>query len=739
MKKVLNSRIKILSAVVSAVFLLFSLKLVQYQIIEGEKHFESSNTSVVFEQTLSASRGDIVDAYGTPFAFSKTVFNVTLNRAYLKSDSLNRTIIKALEILEGNGEDINDILPLAKTSPYSYIEEKQSEIEWVRKTLDLNVYATENDVLEKLAERYDLQDVPRELWRKVGGIRYTMEREGYSLSTPFTIAEDVSEKTVAVIAENSRQLSGIEIYDTSKRYYEDGTLLPHILGTVGIIWAEEYDELKDQGYKMNDILGKSGLEKMYESYLKGTDGAVQIERNMYGEITNKTVVDPPKEGNTIKLTVDYQLQEKLIELMQYQMEQLHKRDSKWGKEADGMSAVVIDVKTGGILAMANYPSFDLNLYNSNYEEYVNDTTNPLFNRATQGLYRPGSVFKCAVALAALQEGLITEDTTYTCTGTYMYYAPSYKPSCANGRAHGTINVKEALKVSCNCFFFDLGRRLGIEKLNEVANSMGMGVKTGLEVSERTGIISNPEYTESLGGTWQVGNVIQAAIGQLDTAITTVQLGTYAATIANKGNRLNTHIVDSIVSKDGEIVYQTPITVLSELPDKNNSYEVVEKGMLMASTEGSAKQFLSGLPYGVASKTGTAQVAGDYYNATMMAYGPTENPEIAVAIIAEKAGNGYLLAETVRGIFEEYYRLKEQRSDPDWKNKLKETEQPEGEETQTEQQESTNAGGGQSASGTNAAQPQTNNGVVPPVAQTNNSTERAQTGQQRPDTESLPQP
>lgn len=669
MKKVFDSRIKILSAVILAVFLMFAMKLVQYQIIEGEQHFESSNTSVVFEQTLTASRGDIVDAYGTPLASSQLVFNVTLNRAYLQSDQLNQRIIEALEILEENGEDINDILPLEKESPYSFIEGKESEVEWVRKTLELNVYATENDIIEKLGERYSLEEVPKALWRKVGGIRYTMEREGYSLSTPFTMATDVSEKTVAVITENSRQLSGLEIYDTSKRYYEDGTILPHLMGTVGIIWAEEYEELKNQGYGMTDTLGKSGLEKLYESYLKGTDGSVQIERNMYGEITDKQIIDAPKEGNTVRLTIDYNLQKELNEALVRQMDALHKRASLWGKEADGISAVVIDVKTGGILAIANYPSYDLNLYTSNYNEYAADENNPLFNRAVQGLYRPGSVFKCAVALAALQEGIITEDTRFRCTGTYMYYAPSYMPSCANGAVHGNINVKEALKVSCNCFFFEMGRQLGIDKLNEIAHQMGMGVKTGLEISERTGIVSNPEYTESMGGTWQAGNVIQAAIGQLDTALTTVQLATYAATLANEGQRLNTHIVDSIVSIDGDVVYETPVNVLSELPDKNDAYRIVEAGMLLASTEGNAAEFLGGLPYGVASKTGTAQVAGGFYNATMMAYGPVENPEIAVAIIAEKAGNGYLLAESIRDIFIKYYELKDVRQNDNWREIL----------------------------------------------------------------------
>ena len=648
--------------------MLYSIKLVQFQIIEGEEHYESSNTSVSFEQTLAASRGDIVDIYGTPIASSQLIFNVILNRAYLPNEELNQRIIEVVDILEQNGEQVNDILPLEKEYPYNFTD-NSSEIEWVRNTLDLNIYATEGDIVEKLGEKYKLDDVPKEMWRKVGGIRYTMDREGYTLSLPFTIAKDVSEKTVAVITESSRELTGVEIYDTSKRHYEDGTILPHVLGTVGPIWAEEYAELKTQGYKLNDTLGKSGLEKLYESFLKGTDGSVNIERNMYGEITRKEIIDAPKEGDTVKLTIDYQLQDALNDILKNQLEVLQAKPAGSGKEATGISAVVIDTKTGGILAMANYPSYDLNLYSSNYTEYANDENNPLFNRATQGLYRPGSVFKCAVATLALQEGLIDENYRYTCTGVYTYYAPSYTPSCANGTAHGTINVKQALQVSCNCFFFEMGRLLGVDKMNEIAHQMGMGVKTGLEISEKTGIVSNPEYRESIGSTWQAGDVIQTAIGQLDTAITTVQLATYANTLANNGERKNTHIVDSIVSIYGDVVYETPQTVLSVLEDKNNAYNIVEEGMLMASTQGAAKQFLSTLEYGVASKTGTAQVPGGYYNATIMAYGPTENPEIAVAVIAEKAGNGYYLAEAVADIYEEYYRLKELRQNDNWRDLL----------------------------------------------------------------------
>ena len=473
-------------------------------------------------------------------------------------------------------------------------------------------------------------------------------------------------QTATIFQELSRELTGIEITESSKRYYADGTLLPHLLGTVGPIYAEEYQRLKSQGYGLNDILGKSGLERAYESYLKGTDGVVQIEKNMYGEVVDLETMKQPQPGDNVKLTIDAEFQSRVNEALKAQVEMLRSRQAGWGKECTGATMVVLDVKTGGILAVANYPSYDLNYYNSNYTEYSQDSTTPLFNRATQGLYRPGSVFKVNMAIAGLQLGLITENTTYTCRGVYDYYTVAQwggrLPGCTNNTAHGTINVKQALQVSCNCFFYDLGRRMGIEKINESAHNMGLGVITGLEVSEQLGRLSTPEFTESLGGSWQAGNVIQASIGQLDTAITALQLATYASTVANRGVRYATHIVDSIETYDGsEVIYKTPVTVLSETPNTNNAFDIAEKGMIMASTEGNARIYLQDLPYTVASKTGTPQVSGDLYNATIMAYGPVEKPEIAIALIAEKGGNGYNLAMGVRDVFTAYYEIKAQRA------------------------------------------------------------------------------
>lgn len=666
MKKVLESRLNILIIIVCAIFFIFAVRLVQFQIVDGEEYYSKSNSSTRINQSVTAARGDITDTYGVSLAGGQTVFDVTLNKAYMPDGMLNQRITQVVEILWRQGETINDILPITYSEPYEFIDGKDTEISRLRERVKVAVYATADDAMGKLIERYDLDEVPQEYRRAVAGIRYTMEREGYSNSYPFDVAKDVSVQTATIIKEKSRTLTGVEITESSKRSYLDGTLLPHILGTVGPIYAEEYEQLKAQGYGLNDILGKSGLEKAYESYLKGEDGIVQIEKNMYGEITDMEVIQQPQPGNTLKLTIDAHLQQKANEVLENFVNTLHTKSAGWGKECDGASMVVLDVKTGAVLAICNYPSYDLNLYSSNYSTYASNTAKPLFNRSVQGVYRPGSTFKLNVAIAALQTGLIDENFTYTCHGYYDYYSTSQwggtLPGCAGGTAHGTINVRQAIRVSCNCFFYDLGRRLGIDTINESAHNLGLGVYTGLEINERLGVLSSPENTDLMGGTWQAGNVIQASIGQLDTMLTTVQLATYASTIANKGVRYSTHIVDSITSYDGsEVIYETPITVLSETENTNNAFDIVEEGMIKASNESYASQYLKDLPFSVASKTGTAQVAGGYYNAVMVAYAPVEDPEIAIAVVAEKGGNGYNIALAVRDLLLAYYEVKDARA------------------------------------------------------------------------------
>ncbi len=665
-KKILSARINVLIAIVLVIFSIFIIRLVEFQVIDGDEYFEMSNSVVLVNQNIEASRGDIVDANGEYIATTHPVFNITLNSVYFDIKDVNQKLFDVLEILNSQGEAINDLLPLNYTYPYTFNENQNSEITRLKETLDLNVYATEENVMDKLIERYELEEFEESYQRQIAGLRYTMEREGFSASYPFNIAKDVSLETATIISEYTRDLQGVEIFQSSERYYENGTLIPHLLGTLGPIYAEEYQDLKEQGYKMNDIIGKNGLEKTYESYLQGTDGLLQIEKNKDGTILNQTVIQEPEPGNTLNLTIDSDLQEAVNEIAKSSMDYLQAREAGWGKETSGISIVVLDTQTGGILASTTYPSYDLNNYYENYTEYLNDELNPLFNRAVQGTYRPGSVFKMVVASAGLQEGLINEHSTYHCKGYYDYYTVAQwggeLPSCAGGTAHGVINVEQALQVSCNTFFYDLGRRLGIDAINEMAQNYGLGVATGLETGENIGVLSSPEYREELGLTWNAGDVIQASIGQLDTTVTTLQLATYVNTIANDGIRYQTHILDSIESfGENELVFETPLNVLSQIEDNANIFDTLEDGMVLASTSGNAGILLKDLPYSVATKTGTAQISGDLYNATMVAYGPVENPKISIAVIGEKAGNGYNLAFTVREIFLAYDNIMLERA------------------------------------------------------------------------------
>ncbi len=658
----MNSRINVLIVLVLCVFLAFIVKLVQLQVVDGDEYYEMSNSVIYVNQNIDASRGDIVDTNGEYIATTYPIFNVTLNSVYFDFSEVNQRLFEVLEILNTQGETINDWLPISYMAPYVFLENQDSEIARLKEHLDLNVYATEDNIMDKLIEVYELEEFSKSYQRQIAGLRYTMEREGFSAAYPFNIAKDVSSETATIIIEYARELPGIEVMQSSERYYEDGTLMPHILGTLGPIYAEEYPDLKEKGYKMNDIIGKNGLEKTYEDYLRGEDGLVQIEKNKDGTILSQETTLEPNPGNTIKLTIDADLQASVNEIAKEQMEYLQAREAGWGKETSGVSIVVLDVKTGGVLASSTYPSYDLNDYYEKYTEYLNDELTPLFNRAIQGTYRPGSVFKMVVASAGLQEGLITETSTYHCKGHYDYYTVAEwggeLPSCAGGVAHGVINVEQALQVSCNTFFYDLGRRLGIDKINEMAQAYGFGVETGIETGENIGILSSPEYREELGLTWNAGDVIQVSIGQLDTTVTTLQLATYANTIANNGVRLNTHIVESIEEFDGtQTVFETPIETVNVIEDNANIFDTLKDGMVLASTTGNAGLLLQGLPYEVATKTGTAQVSGDLYNATMVAFGPAENPEIAIAVIGEKAGNGYNLAFAVREIFLAYDELK----------------------------------------------------------------------------------
>ena len=663
-------RLALLVAAALVVFALYALRLIFLQLVHGEEFAAQVTNTTEYRFNVTAARGDIVDSAGRRIATSTTSYNVELSKLLIGDNDLNETIRSAVEILQANGESWNDGLLIGyadKSGNYAFTGDPASEtdqkaIAAVKEALGLQQYATADDVMARLIEEYQLEDYAPAWQRILGGIHYQMEQEAFSNVNNFTLAENVSDKTVATVKEHSLTLPGVEIAQTSVRSYADGTILPHVLGRVGKITAEMWrvtDEngqvtypLRDKGYAMNDVIGISGLESAYEDELRGQDGVETITRDSDGVIIDTSVTTEPQPGKTVMLTINSEFQKAVDEALARNVQQIA---ATYNVDASAGAVVVIDVKTGAILACSNYPSYDQNLYSTQYAEYSANPGLPLYNRALQGLYTPGSTYKPSVAIAALLSGVIDRSSTVNCTGVYNYYK-DYHPRCTQHGHSGNVDVVTALKWSCNIFFYDVGRRTTSDVYDSYAYRLGLGVPTGVEVSESTGRLTTKEdsnYTDSLE--------IQAAIGQGNTVVTPVQLATYAATIANKGVRYRTHFVKALLDTNtGEVLEETQPEIVDVIEDDKGAFDTVEEGMVGVSQTIAE---LANYPYTIACKTGTPQRSDGYKvgnttkyytNSTMIAYGPVEDPQIAVGIVVEYGGGGSRTGELVTDIFNAYF-------------------------------------------------------------------------------------
>ena len=676
-RKTAVRRMMLLIAAAAVIIGLYGFRLIFLQLVNGDSFTAQATNTTDYKFTVTAARGDIVDSKGERIASSTTGYNVVLNKLLMGDEDLDTMLQKIVGLLGKNGESWNDSLLIGQPDAAGHYEftaasdnaAEQKALAAMKDNLGLQQYATADDVMEKLVEDYDLADFSLYWQRVLSGIHYEMQLQAFSNVNNFVMAENVSEATVATIKENSLSLPGVEIVETSTRSYEQGTVLPHVLGRVGKITAEKWkvtDEngqvtypLKEKGYNMNDIIGISGLESAYEDELRGKDGVETITRNSDGVIVNTALTTVPEPGHTVQLTIDSEFQKAVDQALAKNVEWI-KNTYADSKQANAGAVVVIDVKTGGVLAASNYPSFDQNLYAAQYNEYSADENMPLFNRALQGLYTPGSTYKPSVAVAGLDTGLLNRNSTVNCTRVYTYYK-DYRPRCAqHGHGNGPIDVVNAIKWSCNIFFYDVGRRLTSDVYDAYAYKLGLGQRTGVEVSEALGHLTtknDSNYTESLD--------IQAAIGQGNTAVTPIQLATYAATLANRGTRYRTHFVKAILdSNTGETLEETQPEVMDVVEDKGETFDLVREGM-----KGVAQTIpaLAAYPYTIACKTGSPQRSEGYYvgstykhytNAAMIAYGPAEDPEIAIGIVVEYGGAGARTGQLVADIFNAYYAMKD---------------------------------------------------------------------------------
>ena len=676
-RKTAVRRMMLLIAAAAVIIGLYGFRLIFLQLVNGDSFTAQATNTTDYKFTVTAARGDIVDSKGERIASSTTGYNVVLNKLLMGDEDLDTMLQKIVGLLGENGESWNDSLLIGQPDAAGHYEftaasdnaAEQKALAAMKDNLGLQQYATADDVMEKLVEDYDLADFSLYWQRVLSGIHYEMQLQAFSNVNNFVMAENVSEATVATIKENSLSLPGVEIVETSTRSYEQGTVLPHVLGRVGKITAEKWkvtDEngqvtypLKEKGYNMNDIIGISGLESAYEDELRGKDGVETITRNSDGVIVNTALTTVPEPGHTVQLTIDSEFQKAVDQALAKNVEWI-KNTYADSKQANAGAVVVIDVKTGGVLAASNYPSFDQNLYAAQYSEYSADENMPLFNRALQGLYTPGSTYKPSVAVAGLDTGLLNRNSTVNCTRIYNYYK-DYHPRCAqHGHGNGPIDVVNAIKWSCNIFFYDVGRRLTSDVYDAYAYKLGLGQRTGVEVSEALGHLTtknDSNYTESLD--------IQAAIGQGNTAVTPIQLATYAATLANRGTRYRTHFVKAILdSNTGKTLQETQPEVMDVVEDKGETFDLVREGM-----KGVAQTIpaLAGYPYTIACKTGSPQRSEGYYvgstykhytNAAMIAYGPAEDPEIAIGVVVEYGGAGARTGQLVADIFNAYYAMKD---------------------------------------------------------------------------------
>ena len=674
-RKTVVRRMILLIAAACAVMGLFVLRLIFLQLVNGDDFKAQATNTTDYNFTVTAARGDIVDSSGRRIATSTTSYNVVLNKLLMGDRDLDTMLQQIVELLRENGESWNDTLLIGQPDAAGHYEftdddtstSDQKQLADMKDTLGLQQYATADDVMEMLVEKNNLQGFSLEWQRVLAGIHYEMDRQAFSNVNNFVMAENVSAATVATIKEHSLQLPGVEIVETSARSYEQSDIIPAVLGRVGKITAEKWKvtdsdgnvtyPLREKGYNMNDILGISGLESAYEDELRGKDGVETITRNSDGVIVDNQLTTVPEPGHTVQLTIDSNFQRAVDKALAENIDMINRVYNTGDMKAAAAAAVVIDVKDGGVLAASNYPSFDQNLYATNYSEYSSDPGLPLFNRALQGLYTPGSTFKPAVAVAALDSGLINQYSTVFCNGVYNYFK-DYHPKCTRHGHSGNIDVVTAIKWSCNIFFYDVGRRLTSDVYDAYAYKLGLGQRTGVEVSEATGRLTtknDSNYTASLD--------VQAAIGQGNTVVTPIQLATYAATLANNGVRYRTHFVKAILDTNtGEVLSETQPEVMDVIEGTGNTFELVREGMKQVPSTISGK--ISSYPIAIACKTGTPQrsetyAPGKHYlNAMMVAYLPADDPEIAIGISIEYGGYGARAGDLVVDIANAYFAMKD---------------------------------------------------------------------------------
>lgn len=670
-----NNRIRynIITILVYLIGIVLLAQLFNLQIIHGAEYRETSNVRLTRESVLKADRGNIKDNTGTLLARVEAQNTIVLYKTKVNNQVLNDTILRLINLLSKNGDKYVDNF-LMDVNPYRFkLTEEESQKKW-KKVNNINEDATAEETFNYFKNKYEITTDNVEDARKIMAIRYEISYQGYSNTKSIQIAQNISRNTLLEIKERNSDFPGVEITEEPKRVYPLGNTASHIIGRIGRIEEEELKGNEDT-YDQNDIIGKSGIEYVFEEFLKGKNGVKQIDMDVEGTITNEYIAKEAVAGNDVILTIDSKLQATAEQAIKNNIERIANGAFGKASPADAGVAVVLNVKTGEVLAMASNPDYDPSAFVNGIDEntwnyYINGDTKPLENKAISAMYSPGSTYKMVTALAGLETGAITTTDKIRDTGIYRKYNSSWK--CWKISGHGYLDVSNAIERSCNYFFYELGDRVGIDTLAKYSYYLGLGHKTGIELKgEISGVLASNEIAKQENRVWNPGETISAAIGQSYNTFTPIQMAKYVAMVANRGKKLDVTIVKSIIRPDGSEIprneYESKVSEkLGLTPDNTEemsfneaNIQAILEGMRGVTSEsgGTAYSTFRDFNIEVGGKTGSAQTGVEgKTNAWFVGFAPFDNPEIAIVVFVRNGGSGGYTAEVARDIIAQYFGM-----------------------------------------------------------------------------------
>lgn len=697
MERLTQFRSHLLLMIFCGILGIFVFNLYNKQVQETGGKIADNSTTYTTWTYVKAARGDILDRNGNVLVGNRASYNLVINHYVLaSSNSPNEDIYKLMMLCKEMGIEYTDRFPVTKERPFTYTLDQYNSTwqgyfqTYLKQRGDLDSDISAPLLVEQLRKSYSIpEEWSDEEARLVLGIRYEMSLRNCTNLPNYVFIADAKDEELSAIVELNIPGMNVES-STVREYYTD--FAAHILGYTGAMDEEQWAHYKELGYSMDAEVGQAGFEKAFEEYLHGIDGIRVDKVTPDGTVVESTYKKVPVAGNNVEVTIDINLQQIAEEKLAEVLEGLRNdpNPEAKGKDAEGGAVVVMDPRSGQILACASYPTYNLATFRQDYDLLKEDPMKPMYNRAFQAAYPPGSTFKIAMVIAATRAGIINMETEIQDKGLFDKYLKTagFKASClaysSAGTTHGFINAREALCVSCNYFFYELGDHVNFswEYMDAAAKDLGLGEHTGIELPEKKGQRANPQTKKELYDedhrAWTAADNITSAIGQNDHRFTPLQLCVYASTLANQGTRYSATFLNRVVSTDYRSLVlknEKKIANVMEIPlDAILSYQ---EGMQMVAhywtpeMRGTAAQIFQYYPIRICAKTGTAQtgINGQDDNGAFLCYAPADDPQIAIAVYGEKSGSGSVMGNVAKGILDAYFDVGEAGELPTYENTM----------------------------------------------------------------------